>query len=193
MHRLCRTGVILSVLAGGMTVSCGDDPTAPSLVTVDEATVLFADNFDAENNGAGIYNWTSFANWNVLGGCIDLHGNGFHDVQPGTGLYVDLDGSCDLRAGGTLESKTAFTLQPGTYVLEFWMAGNQRIEAADTVNVSMGSLYQEQFVMQQRDRFELRTRNISVASQTTARIRFQNLGGDGRGALVDLVRLRRAG
>ena len=127
----------------------------------------------------------------MLDGCVDLHGNGFVDVQPGTGLYVDLDGSCD--AGGTIETKAAFTLQPGTYVLEFLMAGNQRIDTPDTVNVSVGSLYQEQVVLQKLDRFELRTRNISVASQTTARIRFQNLGGDGRGALVDLVRLRRVG
>jgi hypothetical protein len=83
---------------------------------------------------------------------------------------VDLDGSCD--AGGTIETKAAFTLEPGSYVLEFWMAGNHRISASDTVNVSLGSAYQEEFVMRQRDRFELRTRNVSVPSQTTARIRF---------------------
>ena len=61
------------------------------------------------------------------------------------------------------------------------------------MNVSLGSVYQEQFVMQPKDKFGLRTRNISVSSQTTARIRFENLGADGRGALVDLVRLRRVG
>jgi hypothetical protein len=190
MHARCPTGLVLTVLACGMVVSCGRNPAAPSLVTVDPATVLFADDFNAENNQVGIYNWTSFANWNVLDGCVDLHGNGFHDVQPGTGLYVDLDGSCE--AGATIETKTAFTLQPGAYVFEFWIAGNQRISASDTVNVSLGSLYQEQFVMQQRDRFALHTQNISVPSETTAAIRFQNLGADGRGALVDLVRLRRA-
>jgi hypothetical protein len=188
MHTLCRTGLVITVLVCGMTVSCGKNPAAPSLAAVDEATVLVTDNFDAENNSAGVFNWTTFANWNVLDGCVDLHGNGFVDVQPGKGLYVDLDGSCD--AGGTIETKTAFTLQPGNYVLEFWMAGNQRIENPDTVLVSLGS-YQEQFVKQQRDPFALVTRNISVPSQVTARIRFQNLGGDGRGALVDLVRLRR--
>ena len=190
MHLHCRAGLVVTVLVCGMAVSCGKSPVAPSLVPVDEATVLFADNFDSENNSAGVFDWTSFANWNVLGGCVDLHGNGFVDVQPGTGLYVDLDGSCD--AGGTIETKAAFTLQPGNYVLEFWIAGNHRIDSSDTVNVSLGSLYQEQFVMRRGDRFELRTRNFSVPSDTTARLRFQNLGGDGRGALVDLVRLRRA-
>ena len=190
MRALNRTGLVFTVLACGIAWSCGRSPTAPSLVPVDDATVVFADNFDSENNRAGVYNWTTFASWNVLEGCVDLHGNGFHDVQPGTGLYVDLDGSCD--SAGTIETKTAFTLQPGNYVFEFWMAGNHRISSSDTVNVSLGALYQEQFVLQQRDRFALRTRNISVPAETTVSIRFQNLGGDGRGALVDLVRLRRA-
>lgn len=188
-HRL-TTLTLTAVLACGIAAGCGrNNPVAPSLVDVDPATVLFTDNFDTENGSNGVFNWTSFANWNVLGGCVDLHGNGFVDVQPGKGLYVDLDGSCD--AGGTIETKTAFNLQPGSYILEYWIAGNQRIDPSDTVNVSLGSLYQEQLVLRQRDRFELRTRNISVTSPTSARIRFENLGGDGRGGLVDLVRLRR--
>lgn len=189
MHALCRTGLVFTLLACGVAASCGKSPTAPSLVSVDPATVLFSDNFDTENNRAGVYNWTNYANWDVLAGCADLHGNGFHDVQPGTGLYVDLDGSC--QGGATFETKTAFVLEPGAYVLEFYLAGNHRISSSDTVNASLGSLYQEQFVMQQRDRFALQTRNISVATQTAAKLRFQNAGADGRGALLDLVRLRR--
>jgi hypothetical protein len=188
MYALRRTGVFLTVVAFGMSAGCGENPLAPSLVPVDPATVLFVDDFDQENNGVGVYNWTEFANWNVLAGCVDLHGNGFHDVQPGRGLYVDLDGSC--AQGGTIETKAEFTLQPGAYVLEFWMAGNHRINSPDTVIITLGSIHQEEMVVQPRQRFQLHTRNISVPSQTTARIRFQNLGGDGRGALVDLVRLR---
>jgi hypothetical protein len=190
MYALRRIGVFLTALACGTVVSCGENPLAPSLVPVDPATVLFVDDFDQENNGVGVYNWTSFANWNVVDGCVDLHGNGFHDVQPGRGLYVDLDGSC--AQGGTIETKAEFTLEPGAYVLEFWIAGNHRIDAADTVIITLGSVYQEQMVMQRRDRFRLITRDISVPALTTARIRFQNLGGDGRGGLIDLVRLRRA-
>jgi hypothetical protein len=190
MHAFCRTNLVVTILVSVLAVGCGDDPVAPSLSTVDESTVLLTDNFDTENGAAGFFNWTSFANWNVLAGCVDLHGNGFVDVQPGKGLYVDLDGSCD--AGGTIETKAAFTLQPGNYVLEYWIAGNQRIDDPDTVSVSLGSVFQEQFVVQKLDRFELRTRNFSVPSTTTVRLRFQNAGGDGRGALVDLVRLRRS-
>src|SRR5690349_6931502 len=100
MHLLYRTGLVLGVLACGMSAGCGKNQAAPSLVNVDPATVLFSDNFDSENSGRGIFDWTTFANWNVLGGCVDLHGNGLFDVQPGNGLYVDLDGSCE--SGGTI-------------------------------------------------------------------------------------------
>jgi hypothetical protein len=187
--------VVAVLLACAIAVSCGRNPAGPSdvvpaLTPVDAATILLFDDFDAENNGVGSFNWTTFTNWNVLRGCVDLHGNGLFDVQPGNGLYVDLDGSC--AAGGAIESKQAFTLEPGNYVFEFFLGGNNRINSADTVNVHLGSLYQEQFVVQQRQGFELKTRNISVASATSARIAFENLGADGRGALVDLVRLRRA-
>jgi hypothetical protein len=188
-HALNRTGLVFTLLACLTAVGCGkNSPAAPSLSNVDTNTVLLSDNFDSENGGAGVFNWTSFTNWNVLAGCVDLHGNGLFDVQPGNGLYVDLDGSC--ATGGTIESKTAFTLQPGNYVLEWFMAGNNRIDTADTVNVSIAT-YQEQFVMQPKDKFALRSRSFSVSTTTNARIRFENLGGDGRGALIDLVRLRR--
>ena len=187
-YALCRTCLVLTLLACGIAVGCGKSPAAPSLSNVDPATVLLSDNFDNENGGAGIFNWTSFANWDVLAGCVDLHGNGLFDVQPGNGLYVDLDGSC--AQGGTIESKQAFNLTPGTYVLEYFIAGNNRIDTADTVIITFGT-DQEQLVMQPKDKFTLHTRTVSVSTQTTARIRFQNLGGDGRGALIDLVRLRR--
>ena len=190
--RRVLTGLVATVLACSMAAACGghSNPVAPSLSTVDPSTVLLEDNFDHENNGAGIFNWTSFANWNVLAGCVDLHGNGLYDVQPGNGLYVDLDGSCSV--GGTIETKNAYTLQPGTtYIVEFWIAGNNRINTADTVNVSFGT-YQEQFIMQPKDQFRLISRSVTVSSQTQARLRFENLGGDGRGGLIDLVRIRRA-
>jgi hypothetical protein len=187
-HALSRTGLVVTLLTCATVVGCSKGPVAPSLSNVDPASVLFLDNFDTENGGAGVFNWTNFANWNVLAGCVDLHGNGLYDVQPGNGLYVDLDGSC--AAGGTIETKTAFALQPGNYVFEWFMAGNNRISSSDTVNVSFGT-YAEQFVMQPRDQFKLFSKNISVTSPTNARIRFENLGGDGRGALIDDVRVRR--
>ena len=55
MNALSRTGLILTVLACSVAVSCGKSQTAPSLATVDPATVLFADDFDTENNRQGKY------------------------------------------------------------------------------------------------------------------------------------------
>ncbi len=55
-------------------------------------------------------NYAGFANWDVLDGFVDLIGNGFFDLLPGNGLYVDLDGS--TGDAGKLISKTTFTLDP---------------------------------------------------------------------------------
>ncbi|CAN5683866.1 hypothetical protein BH23GEM3_BH23GEM3_14980 [soil metagenome] len=184
----CSALAILMLAAG-----CRKSPIEPPrLDPVDPATVLFVDDFDAENGGAGRFNYTAFANWNVQDGCVDLHGNGFIDVQPGKGLYVDLDGTCKPSKAGTMETKAAFSLDPGSYVLEFWLAGNQRIPSPDTVLVSLGDLHQEQIVLTRDEPFRLFTRNLTVSTPTTARLRFRNLGGDDQGALLDLVRLRRA-
>ena len=105
-------------------------PTIPTLPPAPPATILVYNDFNGENGGQGVNNFTQLANWNVTGGCVDLHGNGFVDVQAGHGIYIDLDGTC--LTGGTIESKTAFDLAPGNYTFEFWLAGNQRIDAPDT-------------------------------------------------------------
>jgi hypothetical protein len=183
---LVITLTIIAACKKGPTDPQGETPTLPPTT----ATVLFLGDFDAENGGRGVYNWTAFQHWNVLEGCVDLHGNGFHDVQPGRGLYVDLDGTCNQA--GTIETKAAFDLQPGDYVLEFWLAGNSRREGRDTVDVNLGTLYQEQFILRRRDDFALYTRPLSVTTATTARLRFKHMGGDDHGILLDLVRLRRA-
>jgi hypothetical protein len=165
------------------------DVIVPSLPPVPGTSVLLFDSFDNENSGVGQNNWTNFQRWNVVAGCVDLHGNGFYDVQAGNGIYVDLDGSCEIA--GTIESKEAFALESGPYVLEFWLAGNNRIITPDTVVVSLGTLFQEQFVLQSNERFRLFTRSVTVNATTTARLRFESFGGDNQGALLDQVRLRR--
>jgi hypothetical protein len=192
-----RQGTSLALLVLGASVfagGCRGNPSEtevviPTLPAAPANTILLFDSIDNENGGVGRNNWTSFQNWDVVDGCVDLHGNGFFDVQAGNGLYIDLDGSC--RKGGTIQSKTAFALQQGTYTLEFWLAGNQRINTPDTVNVSLGTLYAEQFVIPRTQPFRSYTRNVVVPAPVQARLRFQNLGGDDQGALLDMVRLRR--
>lgn len=187
---------LMSLLAAACvaaTLSCDKDPTAPivpSLPDPGDATVFVHDQVDDENEGVGIYNWTDFEHWEVLDGCVDLHGNGFVDVQQGHGLYIDLDGTC--LQGGTIQSRVAFQLEPGDHVLEFWLAGNQRISAPDTVLLTFGELYSEEIVLPRNQPFTLFTRPVAVPTATEAHLRFQNLGGDDRGALLDEVRVRTA-
>jgi len=169
--------------------ACKDSPTIPSLEDVDPETVVHLSDFNDENGGQGVYNWKGNDEWAVVAGCVDLHGNGFVDVWPNNGLYIDLDGSCN--EGGTLETREEITLTAGTYVLEFWLAGNNRRDRPDTVLVKFGSLHQEEIVMQRNDPFRLFSRELNAMQGTSAKLSFQNLGGDNEGALLDLVRVRR--
>ncbi|HUF64530.1 MAG TPA: hypothetical protein VMM17_01005 [Gemmatimonadaceae bacterium] len=183
---------LLALSAGVVACSSATEPivVVPQLPEVPVETVVLHAHFDDENGGVGALNWTSFQHWNVVAGCVDLHGNGFHDVQAGNGIYVDLDGDC--LAAGTLETKQAYDLTPGNYVVEFWLAGNNRVGPPDTVNVSVGTVFGEQIVMQRDDPFRLFTRFVTVTANTTARLRFEALGADNQGALLDQVRLRHA-
>ena len=182
-----------AMLAAGCDSSTEPDliiPTIPTLPPASDANIIVYNNFNDENSSQGVNNYTAFQSWNVVGGCVDLHGNGFIDVQAGNGIYVDLDGTC--LTGGTIESKTAYDLEPGNYTLEFWLAGNQRINAPDTVDVSFGTLYEEVIVLPRTQQFRLFTRSIVVTTATSARLSFHNRGGDDQGALLDEVRLRKA-
>jgi hypothetical protein len=82
-------------------------------------------------------------------------------------------------------------LLPRIYVLEFWLAGNQRIPAPDTVQVTLGSLNSEPSVMNQFDAVRLISRTVPVSATTAARLRFRNISGDNQGALLGVVRLWR--
>ncbi len=166
------------------------EPEPPTLPTVPQERVLFFDDFDSENSGRGTDNWTNFQNWNVIEGCVDLHGNGYFDVQPGNGLYVDMDGSC-LEAG-TIEMKDPVRLIPGaSYVVEFWLSGNQRWETSDSMDVTLGNVWGERFVLGTDDDFALYTRHVDVSDTVDVRLRFDHFGGDDQGILLDLVRISR--
>lgn len=194
MSKSRSLSVLVAAVLVGAPSACKDDPTGPSdipsLPDPGTATVLVQDRFNDENGGVGVNNWTAFEHWEVLAGCVDLHGNGFFDVQRGHGLYIDLDGTC--KEGGTIHSRAEFQLDAGDYVIEFWLAGNQRIERPDTVLVSLGDLHEEEIVLPQKQPFTLFTRPVTVGAPTQARLRFQNLGGDDQGALLDEVRVRTA-
>lgn len=147
------------------------------------ATVIFSDNFNAENGGVGILNYGAFANWGVSGGTVDLIGNGFFDFYPGNGLYIDLDGS--TSNAGVLTT-TAF-FGPGSYVLSFNLGGSTRGDT-NTVIVRFGGV-------------DISGGGITLASAAPfnppfslsfdaagpGQISFENLGGDNLGLILDNV------
>lgn len=195
-RRLGVAGGVL-LLAGLLPLAgCGNgdatgpgDPTGPRLPEVPPGTVVFLDDVDSENGGVPTPDYTGWTRWNVLEGCVDLHGPGDINPLPGHGLYMDLDGSCD--SAGTMESKTEVALAPGNYVLEFIMAGNnQSMEGSDELTISVGSVFQQVVVLAWDEPFELRTYPFTVADATSGHIRLAHAGGDLQGILVDAVRLR---
>jgi len=161
---------------------------ALSMAGTAHAAVLLSDDFNAENGGAGALNYFGFTNWTVSNGSVDLCGNGFCDLLPGNGLYLDMDGS--TGDAGKLTSIATFSLAPGlTYVLSFDLAGNQRGGSGDavTVQVAMGSAFSEVFSLGTFDPFTTFTRSFTVSAPTIATISFEGSGGDNVGMFLDDV------
>ena len=152
-----------------------------------QAAVIFSDDFNAENGGAGVLNYVGFSNWTVSEGTVDLIGNGFFDFYPGNGLYVDLDGSTG-NAGKMTSS--GLSLGPGQYELKFFLGGNHRGAPSDTVNVSVQvGLANASYSLVSGDPLAERTLSFNVASATSANIVFDHAGGDNIGIILDKVRL----
>ena len=149
-------------------------------------SLLFEDNFETENGRKPQLTYTGFKNWDVIQGSVDLIGLGFWDFFPEHGLYVDLDGT--TRQAGTLSSKKIFRLEPGSYRLEFDLAGNP-LSGPNTVAVRLGRVYNEVFTLNQKEPFRKITRQLSVSATEEGKLVFQHAGGDDQGLLLDNIRL----
>jgi len=155
------------------------------------ATVIFSDNFDDENGGVGVLNYVGFDNWNVENGTVDLIGNGYFDFLPGNGLYVDLDGS--TGDAGEMVSSAPINIGPGTYQLNFDLAGNHRNNSSEvvTVQVNLGSIFNSTYSLGRYDPFTTFGTTFSILSETSVTLFFANAGGDNIGMLLDNVSLTR--
>jgi len=159
------------------------------------AATIFVDDFNFENSGDPLRNYTGFANWNVTRGTVDLIGDGvtedLFDAYPGNGLYVDLDGS--TFAAGRFESKTLFPLTAPAYILQFDLGGTTQT-GDNEVTVSLGTVYSELFTLPNIPGFGATpftriTRVIQIATPTSGRIVFDHAGGDNYGLILDNVSL----
>src|SRR6185436_12304159 len=97
---------------------------------------------------------------------------------------IDLDGS--TSSGGRLESKLAFQLAPGTYVLSFKLGSSS---PNNTARVTLGSVFDETFTRPGDSPFETVSRTFTVTEPTSGRLVFDQFGGDNGGLIIDDVSL----
>ena len=147
---------------------------------------VFAEDFDGENDGAGQRKHRGFQQWFLRSGEADLLGRGLRDTFPTHGLYVELHGNGFLT--GKLQSKRAFGLSPGSYLLQFDVAANPRGGKSD-LTVTLGGLYAESFALEGKTPFETVSRRIDVSQPANAALVFQLRRRGTSGPLIDNVRL----
>ena len=145
-----------------------------------QAAPVFSDDFNANATALNAVP----AGWTVSGGgTVVIVGNGFHDFIPGSGAFIDLDGSTS-NAG--LLSRS-FALLGGTgYVASFQLAGNHRNTAAESVRVAFGSV-SASYSLSQNDGWTGFSLFFTPSSSGIFSIDFQNAGGDNVGMLLDNV------
>ncbi len=156
------------------------------------AAIIFSDNFNAEHGGVPTLNFNSFNNFGVTAGTVDLIGNGYFDLIPGNGLYVDLDGSTNDPG---LMSAHALALAGGSYVLSFDMAGSHRATAETVDVVVSGGLDPAYAALQMTyasgDPFTRVAMAFTVPTGgDLVSFSFQNQGRDNIGVLLDNIELQ---
>lgn len=160
--------------------------------TLSLATPLFSDNFDSDS-ATSVLNFTGFANWDVSDGTVDYvrNGNFGIDCMGGAGACVDLDGS--TANAGVLTSKTAFNFVAGTeYTLSFWLSGNQRGGAPDTLTYGIGSITSLLSGIPSGQPYTNYTLVFTPTADFSGNIFFSLEGGDNIGAILDDVQLSAA-
>jgi hypothetical protein len=161
------------------------------LSTGASATLIFQDNFDSEAGGPGVsaLNYTSFTNWTVSDGTVDVVANtnvwGISCVG-GSGKCIDLDGSTS-NAG--IFSTNLLVLGAGNYSLSFDISGNQRGGNGDSMLMTLGGFLNESFNLAPSAPWATITRTFTVAADTSNYIVFNHDGGDNIGIMLDNVSL----
>jgi len=175
------------VLAAALMLVFGGQAWMPA--TGAATTLIFEDNFDSENGGNYQLNYNGFAHWTVSEGTVDLIGLGspWDWFGPERGLYVDMDGS--TWDAGIMTS--LFTLEPGSYLLEFDLAGNHRVATNESVivRVGMGSLASASYSLDWDVPFQTYSLAFGVDNATQVALQFKGMGRDNIGLLLDNVKL----
>lgn len=154
---------------------------------------VFFDDFNSENGGVYSLNYTGFQNWKVTSGAVDLIGvNSPWDWFPTYGMYIDMDGSSGLA--GKMVTSTIISLQPGTYKLSYELAGNQRSDTPEQVDVQiiLDSVLTTSRSLAYNAPFTLFSDSFTVSQPMDISISFAGLGQDYIGMLLDNVKIEAA-
>jgi len=157
-----------------------------------KAQVLFSDNFNSEDGGTGTANYSTFANWTVTRGAVDLIPfGGYFDFYPGNGLYIDTCGT--VGVGGTMVTKQSFNFVPGvTYTLSCDLAGDARdgLDKSEIVTVGTnGSILSTNITLPSSAPFTRFFFQFTVTAPTNCPLSFA-AGQDGDiGLILDNVQL----
>ncbi len=176
-----------------------------ALGTAQAATVIFSDDFNSNSLAVP----GTPAGWTIMpccGGSVDVIGkdlanNTSYDLLPGNGLYVDMVGTAtqqEPNSVGSMYTTSTFGLAAGTYTLSYLLAGSQRGDGSNSVEVIIGD-----FIGGPNPVFETRTLGSSAAFQlftatftllsplNDVRIGFRSTGtpNDNQGLLLDNVTL----
>jgi hypothetical protein len=144
-----------------------------------QAATVFSDNFNADATG---YNATP-SGWTVNSGTVDVIGKGFDDYLPGSGAYIDLDGS--TKDAGVLSR--SFAAVAGTrYTLNFDLAGNHRNDSFDLVAVLFGTTLGMYSLAKDAD-WTHYSLDFTPLFSGTRYVRFASWGDDNQGMLLDNV------
>jgi hypothetical protein len=169
-----------------------DVPVAREQVVPATDQVVLEDDFDSENSGRGSLCHRGFSKWLVPLGEVDLVGNGFHDVCPGHGLYVDLGGTGEdepAKTAGMLQSREMLRLVAGRYRVSFDMMGSKNAKISVRVG-SLGSVYKGSFVAGRQTAFEQRTVEFAVGEDGEHKLTFVSEGSE-PSVLIDNIKLER--
>jgi hypothetical protein len=155
------------------------------------STVIFSDNFDANPVGLN----TTPAGWTLDAGTVDIVGTGFFanlctDLggSPSPSRCIDMDGSSGVA--GTIEHPVSFVT--GSYALSFWASGDDRGDGPDTMNVFVDGLMLTSLTLPSTAPWTQYTYGFTyTGSPITAPIKFQHMGGDDIGILLDNVEVDR--
>jgi len=155
-------------------------------------TLVFEDSFDLDTS-------PSLINWNTTAGNVDLITASSWPDYNETGKFIDMDGTGN-NANATIETKTTFSLTPGTYILSFELGnnptGNNALPSNDNkIKVTLGSLVNQTFVAPiGQPTLEPNAITFNVTTTTSAKIVFQELGSPSwNGTILDDVRLVKVG